>query len=162
MPSRCLAAVLAVALAVPAASPGHAQTRKPTAKETAAIRACAEKNKDDLDEVERQCLFKLVADPCTETEEGKSNVGTASCFRVEQGIWDALLNANFNALRDDLDTGQKAKLRDMQRAWIAYRDTTCAFYYVKIQGTMAGPMTSACLARETARGAVLLDFMRRL
>ena len=30
--------------------------------------------------------------------------------------------------------------RDMQRAWIAYRDTTCNFYDDKIHGSMAIPM----------------------
>ena len=140
----------------------QAESRKPTPKEVSAIRACADKYKDDLSAVEGRCLFKLVADPCTESREGRSNVGTANCFRLEQAIWDELLNANFSALRDDLDDEQKTKLRDMQRAWIAYRDTTCEFYYDKIQGTMAGPMTAACMARETARRAVLLGFFRRL
>ena len=56
----------------------------------------------------------------------------------------------------------QATLLAMQRAWIAYRDTTCAFYWDKIQGTMAQPLASACEARETARRAVLLDFFSRL
>jgi uncharacterized protein YecT (DUF1311 family) len=50
----------------------------------------------------------------------------------------------------------------MQRAWIAYRDTTCNFYWDKIQGTMAIPMSAACNARETARRAVLLRFFDRM
>jgi uncharacterized protein YecT (DUF1311 family) len=44
----------------------------------------------------------------------------------------------------------------MQRAWIAYRDTTCGFYHDKIRGTMATTMAAACVARETARRALLL------
>jgi uncharacterized protein YecT (DUF1311 family) len=44
----------------------------------------------------------------------------------------------------------------MQRAWIAYRDTTCGFCDVKIQGSMAIPMAAPCAARETARETVLL------
>ena len=44
----------------------------------------------------------------------------------------------------------------MQRAWIAYRDTTCNFYYDKVRGSMAIPMGTACAARETARRALLL------
>ena len=50
----------------------------------------------------------------------------------------------------------------MQRAWIEYRNTTCQFYYDKIQGTMAVDMTAACLARETARRALLLRFFQGL
>ncbi len=152
-----LAAGIAAALM---AGPSDAQTRKLTSKEVSAIRACAAKYKDDISKVENQCLFKLLADPCT--DKAKSTSETAECFRVEQAIWDALLNDNFKALRADLDGEQETKLREMQRAWIAYRDTTCEFYYHKIQGTMAQPMTAACLARETARRAVLLDFFGRL
>ena len=139
-----------------------AQTRKPTAEDVAAIHNCAQKYKDDVSAGEDKCLFRLVADPCGKTREGRSDHGRADCFRLEQDIWGDLLNANFNRLRAELDDDQKAKLRDMQRAWIAYRDTTCAFYYDKIQGTMAQPMTAACLARETARRALLLDFFARL
>jgi uncharacterized protein YecT (DUF1311 family) len=67
-----------------------------------------------------------------------------------------LLNENFRSLREDLDDDQKAKLRDMQRAWIAYRDSTCGFYADAIQGSLAVPMSAACAARETARRALLL------
>jgi len=140
----------------------HAQSRKPAVKEVAAIRDCAKKHETDLDEVERQCLFNLVGTPCTEKPEGQSNVGMADCYRLEGAIWDDLLNENYKSLAADLDDEQKAKLREMQRAWIAYRDSTCDFYYTKIQGTMAGPMGAACAARETARRAVLLKFFSGL
>jgi len=140
----------------------QAQDEKPTAQQTAAIRACAEKNQDDIDEGERQCLFELVATPCLSTPEGQSNVGMADCFRLEAKIWDDLLNDNYKTLRDNVDAAQAAKLRDMQRAWIASRDATCGFYDVKIQGTMAIPMGAACVARETERRAMLLKFFTRL
>lgn len=141
---------------------GRAQDEKPTARQSTAIRACAEKNQDDIEEAERQCLFELVATPCQSTPEGQSNLGMADCFRLEAKIWDDLLNENYKTLRDSIDGAQAAKLRDMQRAWIASRDATCAFYDAKIQGTMAIPMGAACLARETARQALLLKFFTRL
>jgi uncharacterized protein YecT (DUF1311 family) len=145
-----------------ATGPGGAQDEKPTAQQTAAIRACAEKNQDDLIEAERQCLFNLVAVPCQDTEGGQSTYGMAHCFSLEAAIWDDLLNANYKSLREDLDAPQVARLREMQRAWIAARDATCAFYDAKIQGTIAIPMGAACLARETARRALLLKFFTRL
>jgi uncharacterized protein YecT (DUF1311 family) len=136
-----------------------AQNRKPTAQETAAIRNCAAKYRDDDDVEEgvRQCVFKLVATPCTNTREGSSNLGAADCYRVEWAIWDDLLNENFKNLMGVLDDQQNAKLRAMQHAWIAYRDTTCNFYMDKIQGTTAIPVGAACAARETARRAMLLQ-----
>jgi uncharacterized protein YecT (DUF1311 family) len=146
-------AIVAAALAI---SFADAQTRKPTAQEVAAIRNCANKYQDDVDEGERQCVFNLVATPCSNTREGSSNLGTADCYRVEWVIWDNLLNDNFKKLMDALDNQQSAKLRAMQQAWIAYRDTTCNFYMDKIQGSMAIPTGTACAARETARRALLL------
>lgn len=146
-----------VFLLIMAAVPGaRAQDEKPTPQQTGVIRACADKNQDDVTEAERQCLFNLVATPCQDTPEGQSNLGMADCFRLEAAIWDELLNDNFRALREVLDERQLAKARDMQRTWIAARDATCAFYDVRIQGSMAIPMAAACLARETARRALLL------
>jgi uncharacterized protein YecT (DUF1311 family) len=152
-------AIVVAALATPSAD---AQTRKPTVQEVAAIRNCASKYQDDVDEGERQCVFNLVATPCTNTREGSSNLGTADCYRVEWVIWDNLLNDNFKKLMDALDNQQSAKLRAMQQAWIAYRDTTCNFYMDKIQGSMAIPMGTACAARETARRALLLRFFNSI
>jgi uncharacterized protein YecT (DUF1311 family) len=140
----------------------YAQPRKPTAQEVAAIRNCASKYQDDVDEGERHCVFNLVATPCTNTREGSSNLGTADCYRVEWVIWDNLLNENFKDLMGALDNQQTAKLRAMQQAWITYRDTTCNFYMDKIQGSMAIPMGAACAARETARRALLLRFFDQI
>jgi len=152
---------LAIALAFAVAS-AHAQTRKPTAQEVAAIRNCAAQYKDNVDEGERQCVFNLVAEPCTKKPEAASTFGTSDCYRVEWVIWDNLLNENFKTLMGSLDDQQNAKLKAMQHAWIAYRDTTCNFYMDKIQGSMAQPMGAACAARETARRALLLRFFDQL
>ena len=108
--------------------PAHAQyARKPTEQEVAAIRTCAAKYQDDVVEGERRCVFNLVATPGTNTPEGTSTLGSAECFGVEWATWDVLLNENFKNLLSELDEQQAAKLRAMQRAWIAYRDTTCGF-----------------------------------
>jgi uncharacterized protein YecT (DUF1311 family) len=146
-----------------AAGSSQAQTRKPTAQEIAAIRDCASKNGDNLDEGERQCLFKLVADPCTGKPPGAAdNATVVDCYRIENAIWDALLNDNYKSLLETLDDGQSAKARAMQRAWLAYRDTTCQFYDDKIRGSMAVAMDAACVTRETARRAMLLKFFSGL
>jgi len=146
-----------------AAEPGQAQTRKPTAAEITAIRDCATRSADNLDEGERQCLFKLVADPCTNKPPGEADKAVvADCYLVETSIWDGLLNENYKSLLESLDGGQTAKARAMQRAWLAYRDTTCQFYDDKIQGSMSITMHAACVTRETARRAMLLKFFGRL
>jgi len=156
-----LAPIAALAAACCVAGEGAAQTRTVSPRDAGAIRACALKYADNVTEGERRCLFTIVADPCSK-RTGMTAAGPTECYRIEQEIWDELLNENFSVLRESLGDEQKEKLRDMQRAWIAYRNSTCAFYYDKIQGTMANPMTAACLARETARRALLLKFFERL
>jgi uncharacterized protein YecT (DUF1311 family) len=155
------AAALALVV-VAAAVPTQAQTRKPTLREVAAIRDCATKTKDDVDAGEGRCLFKLVAEPCMAPVGAAPDRVMADCFQIEGAIWDDLLDENYKSLLGELDDDQTAKARAMQRAWIAYRDTTCGFYYDKIQGTMAGFMEAACVTRETARRAMLLAFFSRL
>ena len=59
------------------------------------------------------------------------------CAARESAVWDDILNETFRRLRDKLDEKQKAKLRDMQRAWINSRDRTCGFYADYHQGTIA-------------------------
>ena len=144
------------------ADPSQAQTRKPSANEIARIRDCAAKYADNLDDGERQCLFNLVADPCMGKPEEAQKAIVVDCYLVENSIWDALLNENYKSLLETLDDGQTAKARAMQRAWTAYRDTTCQFYDDKIQGSMSITMHAACVTRESARRAMLLKFFGQL
>jgi uncharacterized protein YecT (DUF1311 family) len=160
--ARMGSAALLILLAAAASAPAQAQSRKPTAREVAAIRECATKTKDDVDAAEAKCLFKLVADPCMGPVGAAPDRVMADCFRIEGVIWDDLLNENYKSLLATLDDEQTAKARAMQRAWIAYRDTTCGFYDDKIRGTMSIMMHAACNTRETARRAMLLDFFSRL
>jgi uncharacterized protein YecT (DUF1311 family) len=162
MLTRSVSFAFVTLLAVAATGPADAQSRKPTAREIAAIHACATKDKDDVDAGEQQCLFKLVADPCMGPIGSAPDRTMADCFRIEGVIWNDFLNENYKNLLATLDDEQAAKARAMQRAWIAYRDTTCGFYDDKIQGTMSIMMHAACNARETARRAMLLDFFSRL
>jgi|SRR5580704_15563972 uncharacterized protein YecT (DUF1311 family) len=162
MTRRLVLAAMTAAFAIAATVNANAQSRKPTGAEVAAVRACAEKNKDDLDKGERDCLFNLVAEPCIGKLGAAGDAKIADCYEIEYAIWDDVLNENYKTLLASLDEAQTAKARAMQRAWVAYRDTTCGFYYDKIQGTMAGFMGAACETRETARRAMLLAFFSRL
>jgi uncharacterized protein YecT (DUF1311 family) len=155
-----LTCILALTLSL-VAELSHAQSRKPTAQEVAAIQDCVNKNKDNIDEGERQCLFGLVADRCIGDMGAAPGRKLADCYEIEGSIWDDLLNQNYKRLLDTLDDEQKVKARVMQRAWVAYRDTTCQFYWDKIQGTMANHMKAACVTRESARRAMLLAFFIR-
>jgi uncharacterized protein YecT (DUF1311 family) len=157
-----LVCVLPIAFSF-ATESSYAQTRKPTAKEIASIRDCATKNKDNLEDSERRCLFNLVAEPCMgKHPQDASEAIAVDCYRMEGVIWDGLLNDNYKSLLDTLDADQTVKAQAMQRAWIAYRDTTCQFYDDKIQGSMSVRMHASCVTRETARRAMLLNFFSGL
>lgn len=157
-----IVALICIAAPGLAVQPGNAQTRKPTASEINRIRACAAKYADNLDDGERQCLFNLVADPCMGKPEEAQKAVVVECYLIENSIWDALLNENYKSLLETLDDEQTAKARTMQRAWTAYRDTTCQFYDDKIQGSMSITMHTACVTRKSARRAMLLKFFGRL
>jgi uncharacterized protein YecT (DUF1311 family) len=150
---RLLAVTLLAGLAVTAASSAQAQTRKATAQETRLIRDCVgQKSENGKGE---QCIG-LVASRCQKKPGGDAGLNRADCYRIEQEIWDAVLNEKYKELQGDLDEDQTAKARDMQRAWIGSRDATCEFYYHKIQGSMSVPMTANCMLTETARRALLI------
>ena len=144
------------------AANAHAQSRQPTAQEAAAIRDCATKYRDDLDAGEQQCLFKLVAAPCIGQPGSMAEAAAADCYDIEGAVWDRLLNENYQTLLGTLDDEQTKQARAMQRAWLAYRDATCQFYDDKIRGSMSIMMHAACVTRQTARQAMLLDFFSRL
>jgi len=152
-PIHLVGAAFVGALVITTVSSAQAQTRKPTAQETKLIRDCFEKKGGTAEADE--CIG-LVATPCGEAPNRQANLDQADCYRIEAAVWDVILNATFKELKDDLDEAQEKKLREMQRAWIASRDRTCEFFHIKINGSMAVPMSAACLMRETARRALLL------
>ncbi len=105
-----------------------------------------------------------------DTLGGQSTVGMAGCADAEFGNWDARLNKNYKQLMAEAKAAdaemadsdfaapkQAPALRDMQRAWITYRDTRCT--YVASQwggGTGAGPAFVGCLMQLTGEQALFL------
>jgi uncharacterized protein YecT (DUF1311 family) len=159
MAARTIVLGLLVLLSLP--MPAGAQSRQPTAQENAAVRACATKNADNIDAGEQQCLFTLVAAPCLKAA-GSADAAMTDCYDIEGMIGDQLLNENYKTLLGTPNDEQTTAARAMQRAWIAYRDTTCQFYDDKIRGSMSIMMHAACVTRETARRAMLLRFFSGL
>ena len=150
---------IAAAALVALTAPGLSQTRQPTAQESKIVADCfAQKGGTPKDD---QCIGVFAA-RCAKKPESQGGLARADCYRIEQAVWDKLLNQTYKELQGDLDEEQKTKLRDMQRAWIASRDATCEFYHVKIQGSMAVPMSANCFLTETAKRALFLKTMMGL
>lgn len=69
----------------------------------------------------------------------------------DAGKADAELNANYKALLSQLGTPDQQRLRDAQRAWIAFRDRECAFRTQGHQGGSVSAATAADCAAELTR-----------
>jgi uncharacterized protein YecT (DUF1311 family) len=151
---RALAALAVIAcLAAPAAAQD-----KPDAKDVAIIHGCLKQSGNDT--ARRESCVGLIATPCLDSDKANSTADMVECSTRERAVWDDILNESYRRLRDALDDKQRTALRNAQRAWIASRDKSCAFYYDFFQGTMANPMVAFCMNKETGKRAVfLLEFL---
>lgn len=127
---------------------------KPTTKDTATIQKCI-KAKTGRHWAWERCIG-IISEPCAKDEGSMTPSEVIACEAREQAVWDAILNDSYKRLRVKLDDEQQVKLRDMQRAWMTYRDKNCAFLYDYFQGTMANPMIAACTSRATGMQALYL------
>ncbi|WP_372993714.1 lysozyme inhibitor LprI family protein [Sulfitobacter sp.] len=112
------------------------------------------------------------AGQCMEdTPGGHSTVGMGGCLDRELAYWDGLLNSHYKvamAQAKNLDAerpasmkglpGAAAALREMQRAWIPFRDKACAYEAsLWSGGTGQGPAALSCLMQQTAKQTLTLE-----
>lgn len=111
------------------------------------------------------------ADVCQEQDGGYTTVGMGYCYDQERQFWDDRLNTvygwlmarelEYDAELDEVGSAAPRTaeiLRQMQRAWIPYRDAVCE--YERAQwggGTGQGTATAACLMEETARQVLRIE-----
>ena len=122
--------------------------------------------------LEREACIGLGANHCMDVMEGgHSTVGTNGCLDAEWQYWDGRLNVHYGeamarAKAFDVDMAAEENgllsaeetLRDMQRAWIAFRDARCEFVRAQWSGgTGQGPAMLSCLMQETGRQALWLQ-----
>lgn len=119
----------------------------------------------------REVCVGLSAAACIDTPDGYTTVGMSICLGRERDYWDGRLNDAYRALVDAdsrvdaemKDLGSAAEpmvpaLREMQRAWIAFRDASCFYEYTQWGGgTGSGPASAECAMRMTARQALALE-----
>jgi uncharacterized protein YecT (DUF1311 family) len=119
----------------------------------------------------------LSANACMEaTPGGYSTYSMGGCLDAELSFWDQELNAAYGELMaydkavdaDGSDMGSAAmsraeNLRDMQRAWIGFRDASCD--YERSQwggGTGGGPAFIGCMMQMTGEQAMALQLALQL
>ena len=92
---------------------------------------------------------------------GESTVGMGGCLAREHDYWDGRLNETYQQLRAQHAQGDAAvvdNLRDMQRAWLTYRDARCDYEYAQWGGgTGGGPAILACQMQTTAEQVFVLE-----
>ena len=70
--------------------------------------------------------------------------------------WDTRLNAIYQVALDAQEGERRTALRDVQRAWLAYRDANCAFYRSG-EGTIAAIEGNTCMFALTRDRALELE-----
>lgn len=118
-------------------------------------------------EGDKRACIGLAASACMEQPGGYSTAAMAHCLDQERAWWDGELNDAYGQLMQAMratDEGlpdylaiQANSLRDMQRAWVGYRDARCAHAASLWQGgTGTGPAFVACMMHATGEQAVYL------
>lgn len=121
---------------------------------------------------ERRDCIGASASACMEaTDMGYTTIGMSECTSRELNWWDARLNAVYQRLRaeeraEDAELAssgggyqsQADALRDMQRAWIPFRDAKCVYERSQwMGGTGGGPAWLSCMLHETAEQTMDLE-----
>ena len=95
--------------------------------------------------------------PCTDPQ---TQTDMTLCAKADFDTADETLNRLYGEVRERLagDEARLTRLRDAQRAWIAYRDADCAFRASAVEGGSAQPMVEAeCRTEATTRRNADLD-----
>lgn len=136
------------------------------ADDGSALEACLADRADN-----RESCIHAIFDACiaaapvpTDTVMGWKETDR-TCGARELAAWDAMLNREYRALREVIgrfDAAAPDALRDAQRAWIAWRDTNCAWPAVMLRGNDAHHHEVNCPLRATALRALELRNWREM
>ncbi len=105
---------------------------------------------------EAESCIGVVSTACIQAEGNESTAVMLDCYGREANAWDARLNAAYKQALKSGDGDDVAEgFRKVQRAWIAFRDASCAQPAIVFKGTMAAPMEAHCQAgHDRAAGAL--------
>lgn len=123
-----------------------------------------------------QCLGAMSRACMAGEDGGETTLGMSRCHYGEQLVWDEFLNTEYRRTRrmmrmlDADESGnfpqfaaREPSLLDAQRAWIAYRDASCAFAYAQWgAGSMRHIAGAECAMRLTAERTTELVRIREM
>ncbi|MCA1776405.1 MAG: lysozyme inhibitor LprI family protein [Paracoccaceae bacterium] len=113
----------------------------------------------------KTCIGQAASRCMTLSPSGDTTSGMNGCLALELDWWDAKLNTEYKRLMSEITEFDNAAgfsvadgLRDMQRAWIGYRDAICGFEAAQYgTGTLGSTITYDCLMQKTAEQALYLQ-----
>jgi len=100
---------------------------------------------------------ELALQRCLDAPAGQSTAGQTTCEDTALGAYDHRMNLAYTGLMHRLPAQAASRLRDAQRAWLAFRnaeDRARSALYETRQGTMYVPMQAAA-AVEVVRSRTL-------
>ncbi|GAB3395305.1 lysozyme inhibitor LprI family protein [Azotobacter armeniacus] len=80
---------------------------------------------------------------------GGVTANMVDCMAAETRIQDARLNQGYQAAMQALDAEHQARLRDVQRLWIKYRDANCSLHASFTGGTIDRINGASCVLDMT-------------
>jgi uncharacterized protein YecT (DUF1311 family) len=126
---------------------------KPEVK--AAVEKClAEKAK--ANKPLEECIG-AVSDACLSKGESLSVHDIIDCHGEEADVWDERLNHDYQALMKTMKSPAKERVRDLERAWLDFREKKCAYRQMEDEGMVGMIQNINCYKEETARQALFLS-----
>lgn len=93
------------------------------------------------------CTSVFAADNC---KNPQSQLAMNTCAAKDYEREDARLNQNYRELVAKLDAERKSQLKEVQLAWIKFRDLQCEYDSAQYQGgTIYSLVHSSCLLQMT-------------
>jgi len=123
---------------------------------------------EDAQQAGADSCIGLISDKCLEGTM-ETTVDSLRCDGKETAVWDGRLNTTYKALRQiyqqndaemsEYDGFNRAnELREVQRAWIVWRDAKCDFAYGEFRGGTIGKLVASdCEKALTAERALELE-----
>ncbi len=84
------------------------------------------------------------------------------CVDTEMVQWDKKLNTHYQALKAGLTPVRQKQLQEVQKIWLKFRDSNCAFYADPEGGSLQRVLANNCMLRLTAERAEELAGLKDL
>ena len=96
------------------------------------------------------CVFAQGTKKLTPCADAQTQADMNICWGKEYKAADATLNQVYGQLMRKLEEADKAQLKQVETAWLKYRDANCEFVADQYKGGTIRPMIEAmCLADVT-------------